>query len=155
MKSIVFILMFLPLFAFSQSNDSIIVYHGNGYFENKIIDLSNKDLSKLPVIDLQAEILILDNNNLTEIPNWFTNLKNLRSLSVRNNKLIDVSVLMYCENLEEIYLSNNQNLNDLPNFGICKKLKIVDVVNTKINELPISISGIKSIAYFKYSISKK
>lgn len=68
---------------------------------------------------------------------------------------MDVSVLMYCENLEEIYLSNNPNLNDLPSFSFCKKLKIIDVVNTRINELPISIRGMESIAYFKYSVTKE
>ncbi len=155
MKAITFILMFFPLIGFSQMNDSIIVYHGNGAFERNIIDLSNNNLTELPVIDRDVEILILDNNNLIEIPNWFVNLKNLRSVSIRNNNLMDVSVLMYCENLEELYLSNNPNLNDLPSFSFCKKLKIIDVVNTRINELPISIRGMESIAYFKYSATKK
>ncbi len=115
----------------------------------------SNNLSELPLIDLQVETLILDNNNLTEIPNWFVTLKNLKSVSIRNNNLIDVSVLMYCENLEQIYLSNNKNLDDIPNFSTCKKLKILDVVNTKINELPTSIRGSESIAYFKYSVSRQ
>ena len=155
MKFVILILLFSPLVAFSQLKDSVIVYHGNGSFEEDIIDLSNNNLLKLPVIDLDVEVLILDNNNLTEIPDWFVNLKKLRSLSVRNNKLVDVSVLNFCENLEEIYLSDNHNLNDLPSFSFCEKLKLVDVTNTKINKLPISIRGMDSIAYFKYSVAKK
>lgn len=147
--------MLTPLLAFSQLKDSVVVYHGNGSFENVIIDLSNNHLSKLPVIDPEVEVLILDNNNLTELPNWFVRLKNLKSVSIRNNKLKDVSVLMYCENLEEIYLSDNQNLSELPNFRTCKKLKMIDVVNTKINEVPISVRGLESIAYFKYSVARK
>jgi len=155
MKAITFILMFFPLIGFSQKNDSIVVYYGNGAFKKKIIDLSNNNLIELPVIDWDVEILILDNNDLIEIPNWFGELKKLRSLSIRNNNLMDVSFLMYCENLEEIYLSNNPNLKDLPSFSFCKKIKIIDVVNTKINELPLSIRGMESMAYFKYSTAKK
>lgn len=60
---------------------------------------------------------------------------------------------MGMEPLKEIYLSNNPNLKDLPSF--CKKIKIIDVVNMRINELPISIRGMESIAYFKYSATKK
>ena len=137
MKAITFILMFFPIIGFSQMNDSIIVYHGNGAFERNIIYLSNNNLTELPVIDRDIEILFPDYDNLIKMPNWFVNLKNLRSVSIRNNNLMDVSVLMYCENLEELYLSNNPNLNDLPSFSFCKKLKIIDVVNTRINELPI------------------
>ncbi len=154
MKAITFILMFIPLIGFSQMKDSIVVYHGNGSFDREIIDLSNNNLTELPVIDRDVEVLILDNNNLTQIPNWFIDLKNLRSISIRNNNIVDISVLRYCENLEEIYLSNNPNLKNLPSFSFCEKIKIIDVVNTKINELPISIRGMESIAYFKYSTTK-
>ncbi len=155
MKAITFIFMLIPLIGFSQIKDSVIVYQGNGAFDRKIIDLSHNNLTELPVIDSDVEILILDNNNLTELPNWFVNLKNLRSLSIRDNNLLDVSVLSFLESLEEIYLSNNTNLKDLPSFSFCEKIKIIDVVNTKINELPTSIRGMKSIAYFKYSATKK
>lgn len=81
------ILIFLPLIAFSQSKDSVIVYHGDGSFNSKITDLSNMNLKKLPMIDLEVEILILDDNNLTEIPNWFVNLRNLKTLSIRNDNI--------------------------------------------------------------------
>lgn len=120
MKTTIFILVFFPIIALSQSKDSIIVYQGNGSFEKIIIDLSNKNFSEIPIIDFQVEVLILDNNSISELPNWIANLKNLRSLSVRNNKLEDVDILMYCENLEELYLTGNINLCDLPSFSIVK-----------------------------------
>jgi len=151
MKTIIFILLFVPLLAYGQSTESVIVYRGNGQTRSNITDLSNKNLTKLPIIDTDVEVLILDDNNLTEIPGWFTSLKNLRTLSIRNNNLRDVDVLMYCENLEEIYLTNNENLEYLPSFRMCKKIKLVDVVNTKINEVPMSIRGMNGLAYFKYS----
>lgn len=62
---------------------------------------------------------------------------------------------MYCENSEEIYLTNNPNLEYLPSLRGCEKLKIIDVINTKINELPVSIRGMENIAYFKYSAPKE
>ncbi len=155
MKTLLITLLFVPILSFAQSNESVVVYYGNGSFDNTIVDLSNQNLTKVPVIDVNVEVLILDNNNLTEIPDWFLNLKNLKSLSIRNNNLTDISVLSYCENLEELYLTNNINLEDFPSFSSCEKLKIIDVINTKINQLPISIRGIKSIAYFKYSSSEK
>ncbi|WP_075603668.1 leucine-rich repeat domain-containing protein [Saccharicrinis aurantiacus] len=151
MKTIIFILLFVPLLVSGQSTESVIVYRGNGQTRSNITDLSNKNLTKLPIIDTDVEVLILDDNNLTEIPGWFTSLKNLRTLSIRNNNLRDVDVLMYCENLEEIYLTNNENLEYLPSFRMCKKIKLVDVVNTKINEVPMSIRGMNGLAYFKYS----
>ncbi|WP_282037757.1 leucine-rich repeat domain-containing protein [Saccharicrinis aurantiacus] len=151
MKTIIFILLFAPLLVSGQSTESVIVYRGNGQTQSNVTDLSNKNLTKLPIIDTDVEVLILDDNNLTEIPGWFTSLKKLRTLSIRNNNLRDVDVLMYCENLEEIYLTNNENLEYLPSFGMCKKIKLVDVVNTKINELPMSIRGMNGLAYFKYS----
>jgi len=79
----------------------------------------------------------------------------LRSLSVRNNNLKNVDILMFCDNLEEIYLSGNHYLFDLPSLSRCKKLKVLDVVDTKINEVPISIRWMENIGYFKYSVKKK
>lgn len=151
MKSFFFLLLITPIVAFSQSSGSVVVYQGNISTNSKITDLSNKNLNKLPIIDSEVEILILDDNQLTEIPSWFTSLKNLRTLSIRNNNLIDIDVLSNCESLEEIYLTNNQNLEYIPNFRRCKDLKIVDVINTKINDLPISIRSLEGITYFKYS----
>jgi Leucine-rich repeat (LRR) protein len=154
MKTIILLLLLISGMVYSQSEDTVIVYHGNGSFDSKIIDLSNQGLSKIPAkaINFQVEVLILDNNNISDIPKWVGNLTNLRSLSLRNNNLREVNnILMYCENLEELYLSGNQNLSGLPGLSNCKKLKIVDVVDTKINELPVTISGMESIGYFKYS----
>lgn len=156
MKLIILLLAFFPVLAFSQSMDSIAVYEGYGSYENRIIDLSNRNLSEIPprAINFEVEVLILDNNNLTELPSWFVNLSNLRSLSVRNNKLKDVDILMFCENLEELYLTHNPNLYVLPSLSRCKKLCVIDVVDTKINFLPINIRSMENLGYFKYSIKK-
>lgn len=145
-------LLIFPFLSFSQSKDSVIVYRGDGAFENRIIDLSNKNLSKILAISSQVEVLILDNNNIVSLPEWIADLESLRALSIRNNKLSEVDILMYCENLEEIYLSNNNDLLSLPSLTRCKKLRVVDVSATGINDLPVTIRGMEKIGYFKYSL---
>jgi Leucine-rich repeat (LRR) protein len=156
MKKVLIILVFMPVLAFSQSKDTVEVYEGNGAFEHRIIDLSYRNLTDVPAraVNNEMEVLILDNNNIKVLPDWIANLPKLRTLSVRNNNLKDVNILMYCSNLEELYLSGNKNLADLPSFTRNNKLRVVDVVDTKINELPVRIRGMESIGYFKYSVKK-
>lgn len=147
----------MPVLVFSQTQDTVEVYEGNGAFEHRIIDLSYRNLTDVPAraVNNEMEVLILDNNNITVLPDWLANIPKLRSLSVRNNNLKDVSILMYCTNLEELYLSGNKNLADLPSFTRNTKLRVVDVVDTKINSLPVRIRGMENIGYFKYSTLKK
>lgn len=157
MKTIIILLLFIPGLVYSQSKDTVIVYHGNGSYNSKLIDLSNQGLSKIPAkaVNFQVEVLILDNNNITEIPNWVANLPKLRSLSLRNNNLQEVNpILRYSENLEELYLSGNPNLSSLPSLSNCKKLRVIDVVDTRINNLPGIIRGMENIGYFKYTQKK-
>jgi Leucine-rich repeat (LRR) protein len=156
LKTLSLLIAFMPILVIAQPGDSVLVYTGTGAFETRIIDLSNKSLEKIPFgsVDPMVEVLILDNNNLTEIPNWIATLKNLRSLSVRNNNLLEVNILIYCENLEELYLSGNKNLSDLPGLYRCKKLRLIDVTDTRINDVPIAIRGMENIGYFKYTTRK-
>ncbi len=157
MKIFLTMLVFMPVLVFSQTLDTVEVYEGNGAFEHRIIDLSYRNFTEVPAraVNNEMEVLILDNNNITVLPDWLANLPKLRSLSVRNNNLKDVSILMYCTNLEELYLSGNKNLADLPSFTRNTKLRVVDVVDTKINNLPVRIRGMENIGYFKYSTQKK
>lgn len=157
MKIFLTMLVFMPVLVFSQTQDTVEVYEGNGAFEHRIIDLSYRNLTDVPAraVNNEMEVLILDNNNITVLPDWLANIPKLRSLSVRNNNLKDVSILMYCTNLEELYLSGNKNLADLPSFTRNTKLRVVDVVDTKINSLPVRIRGMENIGYFKYSTLKK
>lgn len=149
-----FLLLLLPILSFSQSKDSTIVYTGSGSYNKTLVDYSYRNLSNNITIYMDMQVLILDNNNITVLPDWFANLTQLRSLSIRNNNLKEVDILMYCEDLEELYLSGNPNLSELPDLSKCTKLKIIDVTNTKINELPINIREMENLAYFKYTCKK-
>jgi Leucine-rich repeat (LRR) protein len=151
---------FLVCFSVSaQTDNPVIVFEGRKapFMERKVLDLSYQNLSDLPyeANNLEIEILILDNNKIKKLPNWIANLKNLRVLSIRNNNLLELnSVVSFCKNLEQLYLSGNINLEDLPNLSPCEKLEIVDVIDTKINEVPGWIETLNSLFYFKYTETK-
>lgn len=150
------ILSLATLVAFGQEKRPGVFYGDAQYGTNQyILDLSWEGLHSFPVQALSPSIrvLILDHNNLTEIPNNITAMKNLRTLSLRDNDLRSVNkVLELCENLEELYLNDNPNLTELPyTLSNCKKLKLIDVSNTGIHQPPAWLRGMKQLYYFKYT----
>ncbi len=158
--SFVLIVLFcISIHANGTEKDSVNVFEGRGIFEShRILDLSYRNLKTLPaqVSNPEIEILILDNNNIEELPSWIGNLKNLRILSIRNNNLLELnSVLTYCENLEQLYLTGNKNLSELPNLSQNEKLEIIDVIDTKINQLPTWTRMMNNLYYFKFSENKQ
>jgi hypothetical protein len=139
-----------------QDTSKVIIYKASkSYYRPQVIlDLSYRNLRDLPpeASNIEIEILILDNNMIEKLPNRIGNLKKLKILSVRNNNLIDLnSVLSFCPQLEQIYLSGNKDLATLPNLSSCRNLAIIDVIGTKINEAPIWIDMMDNMFYFKYS----
>jgi Leucine-rich repeat (LRR) protein len=142
--------------AYGQETSSVVVFKGRKvpYMQQKVLDLSFQNLREVPIeaFNQEIEVLILDNNKIEKLPNGIANLKNLKVLSVRNNNLLKVnSVLSFCKNLEQLYLSGNENLTDLPSLPTCDKLEIIDVVDTKINEVPGWIDSMDNLFYFKYT----
>ena len=124
-----------------QDQNKVIVFEGRRvpFKEQKIMDLSFRNLKEVPTLvsNTEIEILILDNNKLEKVPAWIGNLKNLKILSIRNNNLKEISSsISFCENLEQLYLSGNKELSDIPNLSFCEKLEIIDVIDTKINDIP-------------------
>ncbi|TDN95792.1 leucine-rich repeat domain-containing protein [Sunxiuqinia elliptica] len=149
-------LLFLVHGAIGQENSPIKRFEGRGQMNSgqRILDLSYQNLNKVPISanDATIEILILDNNKLTQLPNWIGQLSNLRVLSVRNNNLQDISsALGQCTKLEQLYLSGNSSLFQLPNLSSCRNIMLIDVVNTKIQDIPVSIRTMDQLYYFKYS----
>ena len=149
-------LLLTSFMAVAQNNNRVIVFQGRKvpFNSQKIVDLSYQNLKEVPVLgsNSEVEILILDNNNLEKLPRWIGNLKNLKVLSVRNNNLLEInSAISFCENLEQLYLSGNKNLSDLPSLSFCEKLVIIDVVDTKINEVLGWAGLMDSLYFFKYT----
>ena len=152
------LLIFCTL-TYGQETSSVVIFKGRKvpYMEQKVLDLSNQNLSEVPIeaFNQEIEILILDNNKIEKLPNRIANLKNLKTLSLRNNNLLELnSVLSYCENLEQLYLSGNKNLSDIPSLDTSEKLKLIDVTDTGITEVPGWVEMSDSLFYFKYTRTK-
>ena len=152
---VLFISFLINFHASGIEKDSVNVFEGRGVFKShKVLDLSYRNLKTLPAeaSNPEIEILILDNNNIEELPSWIGNLKSLRVLSIRNNNLLELnSAITFCENLEQLYLSGNKNLSEIPSFSMSEKLEIIDVVDTRINQLPIWTRMMNSLYYFKFT----
>lgn len=152
---VLFISLLINFHASGIEKDSVNVFEGRGVFKShKVLDLSYRNLKTLPAeaSNPEIEILILDNNNIEELPSWIGNLKSLRVLSIRNNNLLELnSAMTFCENLEQLYLSGNKNLSEIPSFSMSEKLEIIDVVDTRINQLPIWTRMMNSLYYFKFT----
>jgi Leucine-rich repeat (LRR) protein len=158
-KILIFGLTMITFLAQGQESNSVVVFQGRKapFRTQKILDLSYRNLKDVPIeaSNSEIEILILDNNKIEKMPRWIGNLKNLKILSIRNNNLLEVnSALSRCDNLEQLYLSGNKNLSDLPSMSFCEKLEIIDVVDTKINDVPGWIQMLDSLFYFKYTEKK-
>jgi len=144
---------------YGQETSSVVVFKGRKvpYMQQKVLDLSYQNLREVPIeaFNQEIEVLILDNNKIEKIPNRIANLKNLKTLSLRNNNLLELNpVLSYCENLEQLYLSGNKNLIDIPSLTRGEKLKLIDATDTGITELPGWVEMSDSIFYFKYTVTK-
>ena len=158
MKTITVITILFLLFSFdveAQKSSSVEKFEGRGNYNSQLVlDFSYQDLDKIPIRadSPQVETLILDNNHLTKLPNWIHDLSKLKILSVRNNDLHEItSLLGRCTNLEQLYLSGNPNLMDLPDLSACKKLQLIDVVGTGIHDIPAGVHMMDNLYYFKYN----
>jgi Leucine-rich repeat (LRR) protein len=155
-KFITILFLMICISVQGQETNSVAKFEGRGLVNDyqTILDLSYQDLEEVPVQanNPAIEILILDNNNIQALPNWISSLVNLKVLSVRNNNLTEVnSAISFCENLEQIYLSGNANLTDLTGLSNCRKLKIIDVIDTGINEVPGEMNMMDNLSYFKFT----
>ncbi len=152
-RILLLMLCLMSLHTFAQQE----TFEGRGalFGPQKIMDLSNQNLKKLPISALNKEVetLILDNNQITELPRWIGDLKNLKILSIRNNNLLEVQFsLADCKQLEQVYLSGNKNLVDASTLSSCPKMSLVDVTDTQIHEVPGWVRMMDHLLYFKYTV---
>src|SRR5688572_17506521 len=94
-----------------------------------VVDLSDCDLETVPsslrqIVDL--DFLNLNRNKLTELPLWFSELKQMRTLYLRSNQLTELSELVH-------------QLSELP------ELQILDLSGNGLPALPKSLSSLKSL----------
>lgn len=104
---------------------------------------SNKLSTFLSSQDTLLEITsaVFDQNSLTSIPEAVYNSSTLEKLSIRNNRVTDISPLSRCTALEYLYVDNNY-IRSLPeDLGSLSKLEVLAVSRNQISRIPKSIDG--------------
>jgi len=97
------------------------------------------------------KVLYLSNNDIEKLPIEIKDLKALKTLIISGNELIEIdSTIEKLAEIEEIDLSDNLKLKTISeNIGNLKKLNTINLSNTSITTLPISLSKATSIISIK------
>lgn len=112
------------------------------------INFPNRNLTSFPTIPPNETQIILDNNQITEIPASIGTSVNLTRLYVRKNKLTSIpKELGNLSNLQLLLLGSNQ-ITELPiEIGNLTKLTQLRLENNKITELPKEIGNLTNLTH--------
>ncbi|MBN1602128.1 MAG: leucine-rich repeat domain-containing protein [Chitinispirillaceae bacterium] len=90
---------------------------------------------------LEITSAVFDQNILTSIPDAVCNSPTLEKLSVRDNRVTDISHVSRCTTLVYLYMDNN-NIRSLPeDLGSLSKLEVLTFSRNQISYIPKSING--------------
>jgi len=122
--------------------------------KEKSIDLSGKELKRLPELQSQTKHLRADNNSLLTVntvpPGLLSlslahnklaflgplNIPNLRELDLSHNRLISLEGVSECSNLRKLFLNYNFLGDDqVPLLGNLKNLKILDISHNHLKDV--------------------
>ena len=121
----------------------------------KILNFEWSEFEVLPdsIGDLKSlEILNLEGNKITSISEEIKNCTQLKKINLQNNDLLErlPESIGYLSKLEEITLYQCKQLQSLPpSISNLSNLKILDLSDTLIQELPIEIFELKSLVELK------
>lgn len=119
--------------------------------QTKALDLSFKGLIEMPlkVLDYpQLEILALNNNKLTSLPDNFSKLKNLTRLHLWNNQLeLFPIAITNLSKLEILGLGYNKLIEIPVTIENLEKLSILVLCNNKLIVLPEEITNLTHLTY--------
>jgi len=127
----------------------IAVYEKDNVFR---LDLSNQELKRFPeqIYELyNLQVLILDENQISDINLVPDKLNNLSYLSLKNNKLIEFGIPQKClYGLKELYLDFNQLIEfpEINNEDI--ELNTLSLTNNYIAHLPIEDLSLSRLVHF-------
>ena len=97
----------------------------------------------------------LSNKNLREIPKEIFELKNLKKLILRNNKIKTIpSDIENLKRLETLDLSGNNISNFYAKICTLKNLKILNLNNNLVKSIPLQISNLKKLRSLHLSKNK-
>jgi len=83
-------------------------------------------------------LLVLSNNNLSTLPEWFSEMKKLKYLYSDNNNYKEIPTVLYNMNLFELHISSNQVTNVSFELKKIVTLKKLDIADNSINYRKIS-----------------
>ena len=117
------------------------------------LDLSLRGLGAVPP-PIQflggIERLILDENEITSIPEWFRNLSNLRELSIAGNKLQEANLgLQFCSQLTKLFIANNELRHLPPSISCCIALNELDCSSNALQDLPLNFKNLVQLKTLK------
>lgn len=107
------------------------------YFPSEIFDLADS-----------LEVLDLSNNQLSELPNNFADLHQLKTLFLNNNLFTDVpEILASCPQLDVISLKSNQ-VAQFKEHAVPKKTRWLILTDNRLTQLPNSIGDLHHLQKF-------
>jgi Leucine-rich repeat (LRR) protein len=117
------------------------------------VDLCSQDLKEIP-IELKAfenlQMLLLDSNFISEVPEWIRDFKSLWYVSIGYNNLERIpSSLTKMKQLEHLSLRNNK-ITKLANTPFCQKsLSFLDLAYNQLTQVPkFSRKGVYLESFF-------
>ena len=120
-------------------------------FEVVHLDLKREKLEIVPLEIAQfthLKSLILDKNNISEIPDWFRNFKELEVLSISRNNLEEFPpVILELSNLRTLKLGDNL-ISEIPiDIDKLENLESLWLWSNVIRKYPASLSDLKKLEY--------
>lgn len=138
-----------------KANERIKKYQSASFDELIEIDLTGAQLSEIPEFVFQAsnlEILVLDDNQITELPKQLQKLTHLKRIYWRNNALNDSRVkVVKLKGIEKLDLSGN-HLDRLPPIQRIQGIKELVLENNQFEKIQVwKIHRLKSLQELELS----
>ncbi len=120
----------------------------------EILDLSNNNLSQLPsnFSDLKKlKIAFFSENNFTNFPDVFSTCQSLTMIGFKSNKIKFIPENAFPKHLQWLILTNNL-IEELPkSIGNCIKLQKVALAGNKLKSLPKEMVNCKNLELLRIS----
>lgn len=135
-----------------EGKKKIVDLSGIGLTDDDIKDIDTLQVEysgqMVPMRSLPSFSILLNNNELTTLPESLGNIQNLQYLDVKNNRLtVMPDAISRLINSIFLDLSNNQITKLSDTIGNLIKLKFLNLNHNKLESLPQSVAQLKSLKF--------